>query len=311
MRRIGAIAVITVGLATATATGQPSPEDVEEAHRLFDEGVAAADLGDYRFAFRAFAAAQALDPQPDTLYNIGMCLRALGDPAGATNAFRDYLIAKSGRLPAEEVAEIDAILAELIPQVGRIVFDVSEPGARVLVDDALVGTSPVVGWFAAAPGLHRVEIGKEGFEPFSSEVWVEAGQSARVDASLVPRPPLPAPPPPAPAPGEAAAGEPERPLSPWFWACVGLAGVSAVTMAVAGSLTLEYRADFNASGRTDAGARDTAFALRTTTDVFLGLGIAAVIGGTVLFFVRPAAEQAEGDAAVTVGLGPSGLVLRW
>ena len=83
-------------------------------------------------------------------------------------------------------------------------------------------------------------------------------------------------------------------------------------LAITGGLTLKYNDDFDAGGRTDSGLRDTTLALRTTTDVFLGIGLAAVVVGTVLFFVLPDDEsEAEPARAGGVAVVPSGLVVWW
>ena len=97
---------------------------------------------------------------------------------------------------------------------------------------------------------------------------------------------------------------------PLFWTCVGVAGASALTMAITGGLTLKYNDDFDAGGRTDADLRDTALTLRTTTDVFLGIGLAAVVAGTVLFFVLPGDDSVE-ERPAGVAVLPSGVMMWW
>jgi hypothetical protein len=93
---------------------------------------------------------------------------------------------------------------------------------------------------------------------------------------------------------------------------VGVAGAATATLAVTGSLTLVYAADFRDGGRTDAGLRDTAVALRNTTDAFLAVAVAAAVAGTVLFFVDDGGEAPPDDAASpTIGLSPGGLLISW
>jgi hypothetical protein len=120
-------------------------------------------------------------------------------------------------------------------------------------------------------------------------------------------------------PGPTIPVEPEQPgdgggLSPWFLTCVGIAGASALTMAITGGLTIKYNGDFDDGGRTDASLRDTTLALRTTTDVFLGLGLAAVVAGMVLLVLDLTGdeESEDGDSAAEgVAAGPSGLMVWW
>ena len=91
---------------------------------------------------------------------------------------------------------------------------------------------------------------------------------------------------------------------------VAVTSATAVGMAVTGGLTLKYNEDFDASGHTDAGLRDSAFALRTTTDVLLGVALAAAVAATVLAFV-PGEGEAEADGASGIAVGPVGLVAWW
>jgi hypothetical protein len=317
MSKLTLVAILFTLSVAGAAPAQPAsvgPADVARAERLYDEGVAATDRGDFAGAISLFQASYALNPLADVLYNIGMCHKALGELPQALNAFRDYVDGMGGNLGPEEQAEFDGLLAELAPQVGRLVIDSSAGAATVSVDGAVVGTTPLPTWHAVAPGRHRVEIAKQGFELFASEVDVAAGQTLTVSAPLVA---LVGTPPIGPVPGPVGPVGPEpeddeEGLSPWFWTCVGVAGASALTMAITGGLTLKYNDDFDASGRTDAGLRDTAITLRTTTDVFLGLGLAAVVAGTVLFFVLPGEESEddeEGSVAVAPALG--GLAVTW
>jgi hypothetical protein len=301
---VGALVIgMLVSTVPSRAGGQeapPSAAAIAEAERHFNEGVAATEQGDFDAAFQAFQASYELNPLPDVLYNIGMCRKALGDLPGAANAFREYVTAVGGNLSPAERAEFDALLAELMPQIGRLTIQSNEAGATVTVDGIQVGSTPLPGWYAVASGHHQIEVAKDRFVAFLTELDVAGGQSPTVSATLVALEGTPG-----------ADGEPGG-LSPWFWTCAGVAGASVLTMAITGGLTLKYNDDFDAGGRTDSGLRDTTLALRTTTDVFLGIGLAAVVVGTVLFFVLPDDEsEAEPARAGGVAVVPSGLVVWW
>jgi hypothetical protein len=315
---VAAVVAAGVGLVvpvySVAQAAPPTEAAVAEAERLFNEAVAASERGDFAAALSSFQASYGLNPLPDLLYNIGMCHKALADVPAAANAFREYVAAVGGNLSPDDRAEFDVLLAELVPQVGRVVVEGLPAGAAVNIDGTEVGTAPIAGWVAVSPGRHRVGATLEGFSPFSSEIDVAAGQTITLSASLVAVVP-PGPTGPVPGPGNPPGGERAEEgggLSPWFWTCVGMAGASALTMAITGGLTLKYNDDFDAGGRTDEGLRDTTLALRTTTDVFLGLGLAAVVAGTVLFFVDPGDEsEAESADAAGVAVVPSGLVVWW
>lgn len=60
-----------------------------EALRPIDEAVVASEQGDFRTALRLFRSSFDLVPVPDTLHNVGLCQKALGDLPGAANTLRD------------------------------------------------------------------------------------------------------------------------------------------------------------------------------------------------------------------------------
>jgi TonB family protein len=61
---------------------------------------------------------------------------------------------------------------------------VSTPfGAAVSVDGARIGQTPITD-HRLRPGSHRVDIAKDGYEPWSGTLVVEAGKRGRIDAAL-------------------------------------------------------------------------------------------------------------------------------
>lgn len=75
---------------------------------------------------------------------------------------------------------------------GAIVFDVAEPGAKVLLDGEEVGTGPYAATRRANEGTHRVTVAKEGFATWESELRVAAGGTITVAPKLTELPKLPA-----------------------------------------------------------------------------------------------------------------------
>lgn len=325
LRLLVAAALVVFGPMPGTA--QPQSPAAAEALRLFDEAVAASEQGDFRTALRLFRSSFDLVPVPDALYNVGMCQKALGDLPGAANTLRDYVALVGANMSVEERQEFDALLAELAPQIGRLIFVAGEPGATITVDGVAAGTTPFASWVAVAPGLHVIVASKPGFSSATVTVEVVGGQVLPVALALgpreevrveVPRESRPAPPPPEPTcpePGTEAPVAASSNLGPWFWTTVAMAGASAVGMAVTGGLTLKYNDDFEASGHTDASARDRALEMRTVTDVLLGVTIAAVVAGTIVFLVPGDEGEAPGSGSgappVALSVLPGGLAVAW
>src|SRR5688500_7171623 len=83
-RRAVATACLALALNLPWAPGATRADDDDPRQRaaaLFQQGVASADRGDYRAALLAFERAYALSPHPSALYNIGLALVALDQPA--------------------------------------------------------------------------------------------------------------------------------------------------------------------------------------------------------------------------------------
>ncbi|MFI5184296.1 MAG: TonB family protein, partial [Vicinamibacteria bacterium] len=80
-------------------------------------------------------------------------------------------------------AEVHLVLPRLAPTAGSADIVSSPPGASVVVDGARSGQTPVADLKLRA-GSHKVELNKDGYEPWEGNVLVEAGKKARVDASL-------------------------------------------------------------------------------------------------------------------------------
>jgi TonB family protein len=92
--------------------------------------------------------------------------------------------------------ELMVALVKAAPAAG-LADIVSTPfGAAVQVDGAEVGLTPVTG-LKLKPGTHQVEVSREGYEPWSGSLLVQAGQRSRLDATL--RTLVKATPPPPPA----------------------------------------------------------------------------------------------------------------
>lgn len=66
---------------------------------------------------------------------------------------------------------------------GTVEFASRPAGARVFLDGALVGTTPLA-VAAAKPGSHRVRLELPGYRPWLTSVTVEPGSRVRVGASL-------------------------------------------------------------------------------------------------------------------------------
>jgi serine/threonine-protein kinase len=99
---------------------------------------------------------------------------------------------------AEPRAELSLPLSRLAPTTGIADIHSVPFGALVTVNGATVGYTPLRGWKLKA-GSHKLQIAKEGHEPWVGTLAVQAGKRARIDVELKAEAPAPTPEPTAEA----------------------------------------------------------------------------------------------------------------
>jgi hypothetical protein len=144
---------------------------------------------------------------------------------------------------------------------------------------------------------------KEGFEAAASSVGVAAGSAVAVTLVLRPAP--------SPAPAEPRSGQDSGGLGWWFWGSVIAAGTLGAGMAVTGGLALRYRDQWEDSDRWDFETRETGLALRTTTDVLLGLACGAVFSAILAVFLEDGESDQAPPNGVTALAAPGGIAFAW
>jgi hypothetical protein len=213
-------------LAAAPAAAQPSDADVQEARRLFDEGVAAIQSEDYATALDDFTRSQDLNPRPVTMYNIGMCQRALTDFPGAYVTLQTYL-AEAQDNSASRIEAAQRVVQELDTVLARVMVRSAPSDAEVLVDGASVGTGSVLEPLRLLAGTHVFEARLHGYRSAREVVDVRAGEAVDVLLTLQPLPEDET------EDVGTAAGEGGIETKWWFWTIIGAVVVGgAVTAGV-------------------------------------------------------------------------------
>jgi hypothetical protein len=174
-----------------------------DAHAAFQRGIELYKEGDLAAAAVEFRRAYELVPSFKILYNLGQVSYQRHDYAGAMRYFRQYLREGDAEIPAARRREVTADITRLEQRVGRLEVQAVEEGAEVLVDDILVGTTPLVALIPVNSGRRKVDLVARNGEQRTRLVDVAGGEVVRVAFPRVDVPP------PVPARG---AGE-KRPLS--------------------------------------------------------------------------------------------------
>lgn len=103
---------ISFGLLTAPRIGQTSPTEEATAYKTLAK--AAFKAGRYAECAKQFAASHALVPDPNNLFNIGLCFDKQGDAAQSLSAFRSYLnAAPQGDRASEAKTRIELLEMKL------------------------------------------------------------------------------------------------------------------------------------------------------------------------------------------------------
>jgi hypothetical protein len=237
--------VVLVSLSAAAAGAQTAREE-RQARRLFEQGVAAANDGDFAAALARFTESYGLNPRPSVLFNIAACHEELGSPREAIEAYESYLAVGGDELPPERREAALGRIADLQRRLTFLEIAVSESGASVLVAGRAVGITPLAAPVQVPPGMVEVRVRLEGFDPIVTQVTVPAGRTTSIALTLT-AVPVAAPPPileqpegPGEEEGEAVAWWEEW----WFWTAVG----AAVGIVVIGASSVAWPEDEPAAG---------------------------------------------------------------
>jgi hypothetical protein len=259
----------------------------------------------------------------------GATITVDGEPAGET-PLADPIVARPGRHVVEVVRpgyepvrrEIDLEdrgvarlelqlqpLTELPAELsGSLALDVSEENASIVVDGESFsgGEIPI--------GRHRVEVSRDGFEPWSQEVEVTSGSPTQVRVDLAPT---------------ASFREQYRSRARRFRiAAYAIGGVSIAALAASvglfvwnGSRYDEWEAEnarieageytgeaHNRAVRENNDLGDSIDSVRIVSWVLLGTGLATLGAAFGLFFGGPRPNRYR---AVSLAPGPGGFSLTW
>jgi outer membrane receptor protein involved in Fe transport len=178
------IALGVTGTARAQQGGTQARLDLAtEADVRFELGVDAQRRGDYRGAVAHYLASHRLVPNKNVVFNIARCFEELGRYPEAFRYYSDYLEAE---LEPDERRVAQAAIQRIQPRVALIRIETEPAGATIYLDRrdlGAVGRTPRA--LAVEPGMHRVIVEAEGYDPAESEeVRAETGQEVVIRLSL-------------------------------------------------------------------------------------------------------------------------------
>jgi hypothetical protein len=323
-------------VALALSFALPSPVRAEGDQRKaagehYQRGLELANRSDYKAALEEFDRAYALSPNFAVLYNIGQADVALGRPQKAMAALERYLADGGEQVPSERRSDVERQIALLESSFAQLLVATEPPGARVTVDGAEAGTTPLREPVKLVAGTHVISASKAGTVTASRVVTLAEGVQEKVTLTLAALPaaatqpsateqpaknpvePKPVPPPTEPKP-EQAANERAASRFPTGYVLIGsgvvLGGVTVAQYLVNHHRVEEFRANEAAlqtdvsPGRNERQAEnnelaDTIQRGSVVTVVLASVSGALVAAGAVLLLTDHGAGNARERASAS------------
>jgi hypothetical protein len=298
------LAALALPLEPVAMAQQPPSE---EARARFKRGTDLFAEHDYRAALIEFERAYQLAPNWKVLFNIGQVQYLLQDYAGALVSFERYLREGGPNVPSDRRQTVRADVEKLKTRVAYVEVAVNEPGAEVLVDDVIKGTTPLAEPLVVSAGRRKLTVSKQGFAPATRIVDVAGGDAHKLSVELAliapvpggatnPSPPTPLPPP------------PDEPGAEVPWAGWIATGVFATAAIVLGALAINAKNQFSdTEGRLTSAEelqskRAELLGFSIATDVMIG--VTAISAGVSLYFTI-VAVTGDNDAPSSRGVPPA------
>lgn len=306
-----------------TASAQPAPaagakpvkpDAPDEGRDHFNRGVALFREGDYRAALVEFRRAYEISHNYRALYNIGQTEFEVQDYAGARTSFQKYLVEGGAEIEAGRRSEVEADVKKLSGRVATVAIKTNTDGADVLLDDTVIGQSPLKEPLLVSAGRRKITVQKGALPPVTRFVELAGGDASSVTIDLAATAPLApvsvAPPPLAPV----LKMEPPRPARTGVWIALAGTGALATGAVITGVLALGAHGDAVTALATRGvkaadveAAHSKAATLGLVTDV-LG-GAAIVMGGVTIVLAATSGKGHVDEAkpAAALQLSPRGV----
>ncbi|NUQ74918.1 MAG: hypothetical protein HUU21_15315 [Polyangiaceae bacterium] len=336
-RLIANLAVLAVMSAAYPALADPScrregpvsSEALGEGRRLFEEGVRAADAGDWERARRYYLEACQQIYDPNIFANLGQAnfeLKRYRDAAESLSLFIHGASALPGGGNREAIKRAGQMLERAKARIGTVTIRGVDAGAEIFVNGRLMGRARDT--FYIEPGLREFVARMPSGEEVRSEEVIKSGTV--VDVNLAPPmtmlPALTAVPPNAwkrPGPragvlpdagGTSGGGWSRTLITAGTGGLIGggiLIGVGAVFHMVymdqSDGVTGEHM------GREWAERMATYKQVSTTGLVVGGIGAGLGAGSLILGFVLKSGEESSSraDTSIAIGAGGTGASVKW
>jgi hypothetical protein len=313
--------VVALGLALATPAAHAdelSPGDLDRLRKRFREAIALEQDEHWAEALALFEQVAKAKPSPQVRFHVALCQEQVGQLAKALAGFREALVLakKEPATAADVLQKAPTRIEELARRVPTIAITIEgELSSAVVLDGVTLTSAKLDAPIEVDPGLHRVTTVKGVEEKLVGELVVKEGE--RAELTVKGDPPAEStlatpPPPPAVEPGDTSPA--------WIVGGVGVAALAGAGAMFGMRQWTIAQVEATCSGNDglsgcDPGLRglaDDGRTYETMSLVLAGAGVAALGTAAALWFTVGADRPLDPAAttALSVGVGPSGLMLR-
>ena len=182
-------------------------------------------------------------------------------------------------------------------EVGTVTFFVSERGADVMVDGRRIGRSPIEEKMKLTAGPHDILVVKPSFMPWKKKYPVKAGVEQRIEVRLTEEDDT-----------NLRAGGGESSVWPWVVMGAGLAatGAGVFTGVSAQGLHDQLSQKRDKDQLIAPSDIDTGNSLVLMTNLLIGVGSVAIVGGVVMWTLDGGGVSRSGTVGAHVGAIPGG-----
>ncbi|HEV8245031.1 MAG TPA: PEGA domain-containing protein [Polyangiaceae bacterium] len=273
-----------------TADGKPAPakppskKEKDAARKAYSDGEKAFQAGDFAAAYEGFKKANEIIPSSKALYWMAKAVDSQNKLEESIAAYETFLADPAATDAGQD--KIDEAKKRVEELKAKLVFDVAldstPPGASVSIDGtAQPGVTPMT--VKLAPGMHKLSVTAQGYQPKESDLEVKSGQTNQQTIALTEVPkeaPPPPPPAPPPAPPPPPPPPPEKRSMVPAYVTLGIAAVGAGVGTYFGVKALSAKSDFNDNPTADSA--DDAERNALFADMLFGVAITLGVTGVVL-----------------------------
>jgi hypothetical protein len=303
-RFIASSAAFAAAILASFAASAQSPEE-QAARALFREGLARHEAKDYAVAIQKYREAYARWKNPKILANLGTAAWEAGRYPEAAEAYDRFLDEAPANDPTR--AEVEKAKKDVLPKVGTLDVRVVGGGTAALTVDGKSVEAPHPERIRVEPGVHTVEGVGAGGVRGRQLANVLAGATVVVELTLSVSNNEP-----ASTPTPASQEQPRRKIDlststplPWIAAGVGAAGLvtsGVFYFVLRGNAVsdLEKTCIGTVCPDSSQDAIDRANTFGLVSAISLGVGIAGVSAGIVLFVLDKKADARKDNAGLTL-----------